>query len=126
MFGLAMKKVTTKKAYTLQEFYDEIKDHEFTAGKPMMVKNGLADVIVFPPLDKNNQVWITQAGFKAPYTKWQVFKQSPAGLKNQLGKMALDDLTGGLTGMSGIFGKEAKKIEVLVKEVAEELEQMGL
>lgn len=126
MLGFALKKVTTKNAYTLEEFYEAIKDHEFFAGKPQLAKNGLATVIVFPAIDKNNQVWITQTGFKAPFTKWQVFKQSAVGLGNQMGKMVVDDLTGGLTGISGILGKKAKLIEKQVKEVARELEAMDI
>lgn len=58
-FGVRMEKLNLKGDYpTLQDFYEKIKDVEFEAGKPSLVKSGLAYVIAFPQIDRNNQVQI--------------------------------------------------------------------
>lgn len=57
-FGVKIKNFTTKNKYTLESFYEAIKDKTFTAGEPSLTKHGVANVITFPALDNQNQVWI--------------------------------------------------------------------
>ena len=125
-FGFKRAKFETSKAYTVEELYEAIKDKEFTAGKPQLAKHGMAPVIVFPPLDSNNQIWVIQSQFKAPYTKWQVYKSEEVGLGNAAINQVASDLTGGATRLSGIIGSKAKAIEKLVEATAKELSEMGL
>ncbi len=125
-FGFKLKQVKTKNAYTVDELYEAIKDVKFTAGEPELTKHGLTPVIVFPPLDRNNQVWILPAQFKAPYTKWTIQKNEAVGLTSAVVNQALDDLTDGLTRISSVLGKKANKIEELVAATAEELDALGL
>ena len=47
-FGFKLKTVRTSQSFANEkELFDRIKDEKFTAGKPELVKNGFADVIVF-------------------------------------------------------------------------------
>ena len=126
-FGFKIKKLVTKESYTLEELFEKIKDHQFTAGVPSLSKHGLTQVITFPPLDSNNQIWITQSQLgKGPYTKWQIFKNEQVGLDSAVINAVGEKLTGGLSRLSSIFGSKAKKIEELIVATAKELEEMGL
>ena len=126
-FGLKYLKFETKTAYTNEEMFEAIKDKEFTGGAPMMVKHGLVDIIVWPQIDRNNQVWLQPAQLsKGPYTKWQVYKNQPAGLDNAITKGIVDHFTGGLTALSGTFGKNAKSAEEMVQKTCDELKALDL
>ena len=128
MLGVKVKNVKTKNEYTIEEFYDAIKDHTFSAGAPALIKHGLATIITFPPLDRHNQVWIIPVvGFKKNSTnKFQISKNDVAGAGNAVANMALDDLTGGLSGLRGIVGKNTKSAEKLVDLTVEELDALQL
>ncbi len=128
MLGVKVKNVKTKNEYTIEEFYDAIKDHTFSAGAPALTKHGLATIITFPPLDRHNQVWIIPVvGFKKNSTnKFQISKNDVAGAGNAVANMALDDLTGGLSGLRGIVGKNTKSAEKLVDLTVEELDALQL
>ncbi|MBR1486992.1 MAG: hypothetical protein IJ597_07045 [Synergistaceae bacterium] len=126
MFGFKIKKVTTKRAYTIEALYAAIRDHEFSAGKPKLTEHGFANVITFPALDRNNQVWILPAQIKKECTKWYVQKQKRAGVKNMAIDMALDEISGGWSSFSGVFGKTAKRAEQLTEITAQELDSMDL
>lgn len=125
-FGFKIKQVKTKGSYTIEDLYEKIKDVEFTAGPAQLTKHGLTTIITFPPLDRNNQVWIIPGQLKAPYSKWTIQKSQEAGVGNMVGKFALSDLTHGITDLSGAFGKKAHKIEDLVVATAQELDALGL
>ena len=125
-FGVKVKSVKTKKDYTIEELYEAIKDHTFTAGEPSLTKHGLAYVITFPPLDRQNQVWVMQGGMKKSGNKFSVQKQEAAGVGNMAANMALDKLTGGFFGIGGVAGSTVKKAEQLVEATAKELNEMGL
>lgn len=106
----------------VQDLYEKIKDVQFEAGKPELVKQGLSYIIVFPQLDRNNQVWIL--GSK---NKYMVERSAqPAGMDKMLGNMALEHLTGGLTGMSAAFGNTKKKCMELVDKTAETINALGI
>lgn len=58
MLGVKIKTVKTKNEYTIEEFYDAIKDKSFSAGAPALTKHGFSTIVTFPPLDRRNQIWI--------------------------------------------------------------------
>ena len=126
-FGFKLKKLETKNAYTIEELYEVIKDKAFTAGKPELVKHGYTPLIVFPPLDRNNQVRIAQGSMgKGPFTRFQITKGETVGMANFVGNTALQGVTGGWSGFSGTFGKKSKGAEELVVTTCEELQALGL
>ena len=123
MFGITMEKLKLQQKYTTEEFYQRIAGVQLAAGVPELVKYGPVYVIAFPELDRNNQVQI-QADRKG-----QIFVQratTPIGLDKAISNMILEDLTGGLSGMSVLGGKKKKLCEKQVKETAKQLMTMGL
>lgn len=107
---------------TIEELYGYIKDVPFEAGKPELVKNGLAMIIVFPEIDRNNQIQIM--GSKNKYTV--VRSVQPAGLGNMAKSMALDKLTNGWSSMSGGLGKRKKLCLELVTKTADTIRKLNL
>ena len=126
MLGVKVKNVKCKNEYTLEEFYDAIKGQRFSAGTPSLTKHGMNVVITFPPLDRQNQVWIMKVGLKERSSKFSIQKGEQAGLGNVAGNMAINELTGGIFGIFSCFGKNVKKCEQLVEATAKELETMNL
>lgn len=128
MLGLNVKNVKTKKQYTIEEFYEAIKDQKFSAGAPALTKHGFTTIITFPPLDRHNQVWIIpMPGLgKKTADKFQVSKQELAGAGNAAVNMALNDLTDGLTNVKGVLGKNAKAAEKLLDLTVNELNALNL
>ena len=114
-FGIKQVKVTTSKNYTVESFYEAIKDHEFTPGKPELVKQGFAYVIAFPAIDKNNQCQIVQGWFGGK-----------EGTGNIVKNAVIDDLSGGFTALGKIGGKNNQLAQKQVDEVVAELNKMGL
>lgn len=127
-FGVKVKSVKTSKAYTINEFYEAIKDKQFTAGQPSITKHGLAYIITFPPLDRQNQVQILSTAFgnDKQCQKFQVQKGEHAGVDNMLVNAGIDKLTGGLFGFGSVVGKTVKECEALVETTAKELETFNL
>ncbi len=125
-FGLKILKLKCTGSYTLDELYEKIKDVEFEAGKPEIVKHGLAYIIAFPALDSHNQVQIIPGTTKKQHDTFTVMKAEAAGLSNTAGNMLLEKLTGGLFGMKSVMGKNAKEIEKLVESTHAKLETLGL
>ncbi len=125
-FGFKIKKVKLQNAYTLEALFEKIKDTEFAAGKPELVKHGFATIIAFPALDSHNQVQILPASIKKESTSFNVMKAEAAGLTNVASNMVVDELTDGLFGLRSVMGKNAKNIVKLVEETAEQLGAMGL
>ena len=121
-FGVKMKTIKTSRDYTVEEFFDAIKDKEFEAGKPEYVKQGLAYLIAFPALDSQNQVQIVRLG----KGKFMVQKAEQAGVGNLLKNAAIDSATGGIFGMKKMVGQNAKRCEELVEITKKELEALGL
>ena len=126
LLDFKIKKVVTQKAYTIEALYDAIKEHKFSVGKPELTKHSLANVITFPALDRNNQVWILPAQMKKEFMKWYMQKQKQAGAMNMAVDTTLDELSVGWLGMSGVFGKTAKQAEKLTENTAHELDALGL
>ena len=95
---------------------------KFEAGVPSLVKNGFAWVIAFPQLDNNNQVQILGANGKYSVQR----SVQPVGVDKMLMNMALDKLTGGLTGLSGAFGDTKKHCMELATKTADTINALGL
>ena len=123
MLGIKLVKLKLKNTYTTQELYEKIAGVTFEAGVPQLVKYGPAYVIAFPEQDRNNQVQIQCD------RKGKVYVQratTPIGLDKAINNIILEDLTGGLSGMSVLGGKKKKRCEQLVDKTAEQLEAMDL
>jgi hypothetical protein len=128
MLGIKQIKVVLKNDYTTDTLFEAIKDHEFTPGKPKIVKHGFTNIICFPELDRQNQVQIipgmTQGAKPGP--KWTVMKAEAAGMDNLAKNVAMSALTNGWGNMGSIVGKNSKLCEKQVEEVAKELQEMGI
>lgn len=126
-FGFKIRKLDTAREYSMEELYEAIQNTQFTAGQPELTKHGAAMIITFPPIDRNNQIWISPGQMKrAPWSRFTVTKNEVAGLGNMAGNAALSVVTNGWSGMSGTFGKKAKAAEELVVTTYEELKALGL
>ena len=102
-FGVKVKNIKTQNSYTIESFFDAIKDKEFTAGTPSLIKHGMATVITFPALDSQNQVWIMKSGFGKETQKFSIQKSTQAGMDNVAKNAALDSITGGLFSVGGMI-----------------------
>ena len=123
-FGVKTKNIKTQNSYTIESFFDAIKDKEFTAGTPSLTKHGMATVITFPALDSQNQVWIMKSGFGKETQKFSIQKSTQAGMDNVAKNAALDSITGGLFSVGGMISENTKKCEKLVDATAKELSEM--
>ena len=126
-FGFKIRKLETQKEYTMEELFEAIRDKEFSAGHPELTKHGATLIITFPPIDRNNQIWVSPGQMKkAPWSKFTITKNEVAGLGNMAANTVVQGLTGGWSRMSGTFGKKAKTAEELVVATHEELQALGL
>jgi len=128
MLGVKIKNVKTQQSYTIETLYEAIKDKTFSAGVPSLTKHGLAQIITFPALDRQNQVWVmsTALGNDKPCQKFSIQKGEAAGVGNAVGNQLIDELTGGLFGWGKMVGKNSKRCEELVELTATELEALNL
>ena len=125
IFGIAYYKLTLKSDYPdIEDFYEKIKDEKFMAGTPQLVRSGVAPVIAFPQLDRNNQVQILKYVNSSKYAVSRC--TTPAGFGNISINAALDEFTGNLTALSGVVGNTKKRCMELTKITAEHLNGMGL
>lgn len=123
LFGVRIEKLNLKGSFeTIKELYEAIKDVDFEAGKPELVKDGLAWVIAFPQLDRNNQVQIL--GSKGKYSVQRSVQ--PAGLGNLAANLALDKITEGFSSMSGTFGDTKKLCMEQVTKTADTINGLGI
>ncbi len=125
-FGFKYKKVKLQNSYTLEALFEQIKDTEFAAGKPSLVKHGLATIIAFPALDSHNQVQILPGSIKKESNTFQVLKAEEAGVDTMVKNGLLELLTDDLIRIRSVAGKNAKNIVTMVEETAEKLGNMGL
>ena len=125
-FGVKLKQIQTRHAYSIESFYEAIRAKMFTAGKPSLTKRGLAEIVTFPALDRRNQVQILPVGLQQETRKFQIQKAEAAGVETIAGNMALDQLTGGIFGVGQFLGKNAKRCEELVEITAKELNMIHL
>lgn len=123
LFGVRIEKLNLKGSFeTIKELYEAIKDVDFEAGKTELVKDGLAWVIAFPQLDRNNQVQIL--GSKGKYSVQRSVQ--PAGLGNLAANLALDKITEGFSSMSGAFGDTKKLCMEQVTKTADTINGLGI
>ena len=123
MMGVKNVKLDLKGNYSnLTELFEAMKSIKFEAGIPELTKHGLGSVIVFPPVDRNNQVWIT--GAKGKFTIMR--SAEVAGLGNMAKNAILDSLTDGLSSMSATFGNKKKRCMELVDITAKEMKDAGI
>lgn len=124
MLGMSVIiEIKTKKPYTLEELYEAIREVPFEAGPPSIVHYGFAHVICFPEQDLNNQVQIRID------KKGRIFVQKGVqamGAQKVAENMALDQATGGMSGMSMLFGKKKKICEQLTRKTAEQIQALDL
>ena len=120
--GVRVEKLNLKGSYSMEELYEKIKDVKFEAGVPSLVKNGFAWVIAFPQLDRNNQVQILGGNGKFSVQRGV----QPVGVDKMLANMALDKLTGGLSGLSGAFGDTKKRCMELTTKTAATINALGI
>ena len=131
-FGIKQKNIECSKEYTMQELFDAIqaKGVEWgEVGEPSLVKQAGSFVIAFPPIDRQNQIWImsTKMGDK-PAAKFTVLlSHNIAGdYGNTAKNIALDTITSGFAGMGSMFGKKAKAGESGVEKVLALVGGLGL
>lgn len=123
VLGIKSLKLNLRGSYTIEELYDKIKDVPFDAGTPALVKNGFAWLIVFPQIDRNNQVQII------PTLKGKFVVQrspQPAGLGNMAKNMALETLTDGWSNVSGVIGNKKRLCMELTEKTAATLQELGI
>lgn len=120
--GLMGTKLTLSKAYTIEELFDLIKDVKFEAGIPSMASHGPTKWIVFPQMDRNNQVVI--GGSNGRFYAQRA--SQPIGVEKAVGNVFLESLTDGLSGFSGVFGKTKKRCEQLAESVGKQINAMKL
>ncbi len=127
-FGIKQKKVSTKNKYSVESLYEAIKDKEFTPGKPTLVSQGLAKIIAFPAVDRNNQCQITQGWMVggSEGDKWIILKAQAAGIDNMAKNMVIDAVTNGWGSVGMLGGKNSKLVEQQVDAVVAEFEALGL
>lgn len=118
--GFKVRKVETHESYTIEELYEHIRCHSFTAGKPSLCRQGVTCVITFPPFDSNQQIWITQAQLgSGPYCKWQVYKNEPLVSDKTVSSVSRPR-------MGKFFSSRGQKIRALIEITADELTELGL
>lgn len=125
-FGVKVKTIKTAQSYTLEGFYEAIKDKSFSAGVPSLVKHGFATIIVFPALDSQNQVQIILGTMGKESQKFMIQKAQQAGLGNLAGNLVMDSITKGAFGWGSIVGSTAKRCEELVELTCKELSTLNL
>ncbi|MEE3419894.1 MAG: hypothetical protein VZR02_02135 [Lachnospiraceae bacterium] len=131
-FGVKMVKLKLSGQYDIDGLFEKIKDVDFgEAGVPQVGKSSPLfkenNVIYFPKIDRNNQVWITQ-NKKGVFTVQR--STIIVGVKEAVKNMAKDDLlnavTFGFAGMHSVLGGPEKQCEKAVDHVAEVIDGMGL
>lgn len=124
-FGVKVIKIKFKNKYTPEEFLEKIKNVNFEAGVPFIRKQGLGTLIVFPPLDRQNEVQIVPQGI-GPFDTVVVNKGELATVKDDIITGALNAVTGGFYGALGVVGKNTKEAERLVQATADVLKGLDL
>jgi len=127
-FGLKVKNVNFSKAYTFEELLEEMKKTTFDAGEPFIVKHGLTNIIAFPPLDNQNQVWVLSWKGNNGGAKWsvQLSHEIAGDFGNMAKNMVLDKLTGGIFGLGGMVSKNSKAGEAMVEDTLAKLTALNL
>lgn len=127
MFGLTFRTLNTSREYSLSELYEAIKDQEFAAGKPELYQVGPVKIIVFPALDRFNQVHIIPAQIKKPpFVKFTISKKDEVGIRNKVENKVMSRVTHGASSLFSFIGRNVPKAEKQVVEVFEVLKTLDL
>lgn len=126
--GIKIKNLKFKNSYTFEELLEKMKTVTFEGGEPFIAKHGFNSVITFPPIDRQNQVWIMSGRMGESSDKWSVqLSHDIAGdFGNMVKNEVLNKLTDGFAGLGAMFGKNAKAGEAAVDEVVKKLTEMDL
>ena len=120
--GLMGTRLKLSKPYTIEELYELIKNETFEAGVPTMANHGPTKWIVFPRMDRNNQVVIGGNNGKF-YAQRSI---QPIGLDNAAENVIFSSWSNGLSDFTAVFGKTKKRCEQLADEVAKQINSMNL
>ncbi len=123
LLGVKYTELELKGNYaTLEDLFEAMKNIKFEAGVPKLTKHAIHSVIVFPPVDRNNQVWITYSK-----GKFSIMRSAEvAGLGNVAKNSALDALSNGWTSLSNIIGDSKKRCMELVDITIKEISDAGI
>lgn len=125
-FGVKIKKIKFKNNYTIQNLYEEIKDVNFSAGKPELIKYLANTVIVFPALNSTNQVQIMCGSLKKETNSYVVQKGDELNLNGAAKNLILNEVTKGYSNFTRMLGSAPKECERLVDATFKELTELGL
>lgn len=125
-FGIKTAKIVTNEKMSLEELYQKIQDVPFEAGKPEFVKHGFNNVIAFPKIDRENQVWIIGKDGKFTIQRSTIIAGVGNMIKNDLKAELMDGLTGGISGMISTFGSPKKTCMALVDKTADTINGLNL
>ena len=123
MLGVKLEHLNLKNKYTIEEFYKQIRYADFDAGVPELVNCGTSKIIVFPQINRNNQVQIladSEDSFAV------IRSTQPVGPAKIAGNMILEGITGGLSGISMLCGKHKKRCMELVTITADQIRELDL
>jgi len=135
MLGVKSVKVKFKDSYTPRELFAKMSGVDFgQAGEPGIYEIAGNDIIAFPQIDVQNQVWVTGAGRDKKSDTFTVMRSvtiaGDSGMLEAVGNFGLaeglDKLTGGLFGLHSVLGSPKKKCMADVDIVVEKLNGLGL
>ncbi len=118
------KKFTLKveKDYTPEEMIQILSGVTLSAGQPQLIKYALTNRIVFPALDKFNQVQIMKVGVK----KWVVVKSDEASVSAGVTSSVLFNAIGYFSRIPALFSANSKKASKLAEDTYNEIKALNL
>lgn len=126
-FGYKVNKIAFNNEYTIETLYEVIKDQQFEAGQPQLIKYLANTVIVFPALNSKNQVQIMSTSLKKkPTKKYVIQKGDELSAEGAVKNIALGSLTKGYSSLRNTLGDAPKECMRLVDTTYAELTAMGL
>lgn len=127
-FGYKVNKIAFANEYKIEEVFEKIKDYQFQAGQPELVKYLGNTIIVFPALNSKNQVQImtTSMGNKKATKKYVIQKGDELSAGGAVKNLALGSLTKGYSSLRNTLGDAPKECMRLVDATFEELTALGL
>ena len=126
LFGVKVRQIRTNHAYSIETFYEAIRGKIFTAGQPSLIRHGGANIIIFPPLDRLNQVQILPADNQPETHNFRIQKAKAVRMPDVSGNSTPSRTVSGIFILGQMIGKNAKRCETLVDMTAEELKLIRL
>lgn len=127
-FGYKVSKIVFANEYKVEALFEIIKEKQFEAGQPELVKYMGNTIIVFPALNSKNQVQImtTSLGNKKATKKYVIQKGDELSASGAVKNLALGSLTKGYSSLRNTLGDAPKECMRLVDATFAELTAMGL